>query len=537
MPSLLKKGTRQRIEASQTALFEGLSIAQRPYRGSSNSLCDEAIAIGLIGTAAELAISACLFEVLGQNGILRKSGGHYLTAAEALDKFKRLLSASVPGITPLVAGISKKKQHLGKLHNAAACLSVLFNARASGLHAGEGVSPDVLFHTSSQVIKFMKLLSQSSKWTPYLQNIPETSTSPKDGKLLVDELANLLYTSENPKDAAKTIKSIFLILPEITRDKPEWIDALQRVQVSPKAEDISVLVSALKSAKVGDLSKVSKGSEALPVKIVGRDDPTALSVAMGNFKKEYTCIYDQWRGEMASSNASLEKGILDTPHIHFTYTLSAVGLSSVGIPENEFSNGLPAHDIWAFIATALLYQGTVGPCFFLARKLKHTESGQLRALLLKAGKLNKKIEARLNDYWPLLQATAKETEIRSTSTLLSGLRQSVNVRSKKAEQLEVRLKEVQQKLPKEQSDFCDLIFDLYPIEDGTGPLLNCISTSQEKLKTYTTRLLRPVCEASKDRDDLTHLIKLLNDKTLGQIHTEARKAIRDIDFAYYGPKS
>ena len=67
------------------------------------------------------------------------------------------------------------------------------------------------------------------------------------------------------------------------------------------------------------------------------------------------------------------------------YGFSAIGIDGIGLPAEETSDGLPAHVLWPFIASALNYNGTKGPCFFLARSFSADAAGQLTALLKKAG--------------------------------------------------------------------------------------------------------------------------------------------------------
>lgn len=525
------------MEAAQVALYEGLSMTQRPTRFGENKLCGGAIEIGLIGTAAELSISACLYEVFGKTGILRKHDGFYLTASEALSRFKKLLASSIPGLTPLLSGVVDEQKHLEELIDAASCFSVLFTARATSLHAGDGTSHDVLVHACSQVVRFLKILSKGNKWSPYLQGIPEPYQPPKDSKVLVDELSRTLST-KNPTDVGKAIRSIFLVLPEISKDKPEWLEALGRVQVAPKQDDISILIKALKQSNVGDLSKVGKGVKALPVR-VENDNPNAFPVHLGNFKKEYTCVFDEWRGEIAAANSKLEQGILDLPHIQTVYRFSALGLSGLGIPEEDLEVGLSAHDLWPFMAAALNYQGTVGPCFFLARKLKQSETGQLKALLLKAGKLSKRLAKRSSDYLPLLEASTSGKPLRKRNNVFKELKESADAREEKLDILENKITQLAGELPKKAGNFLELTYASYAQADTTGELLENLTTpeSLEIIGEFSNRVFRSICEASKERDDLSGLVAVISTLALQQIHSEARKAIRDIDFSYYGPKA
>lgn len=288
MPRLLKNETDQRLIVSQRALTTAFAMLTTPKPVSYEPVgTDGAIEIGLIGIAADLAISACLYEVLGLSGITRKDTGFYLTASEALDLFHTTLDSKIPRLAALTQGISNPSAHLNKLDVACSGFPVIFTARASAVHGGAGVSHDVAFFAGKYVADFLITLAESTKWKPYLKQVPATPALPKERTLIAQELAALLSTGDKSK-AAAALAGIYLVLPELTKKEPEWLKTLQRVQVSPRSQDISVLVKSLQQASVGDLFKVGKGANATAAKIVDKTDyPDALPIYIEGMKKKF----------------------------------------------------------------------------------------------------------------------------------------------------------------------------------------------------------------------------------------------------------
>lgn len=84
MPRLLKLDTQRRLTACQATLTLAISLLSRPRTVAyEQGQADGAVEVGLIGVAADLAVSACLYEVFGNEGIVRKDSGFFLTASEA----------------------------------------------------------------------------------------------------------------------------------------------------------------------------------------------------------------------------------------------------------------------------------------------------------------------------------------------------------------------------------------------------------------------------------------------------------------------
>ena len=177
--------------------------------------------------------------------------------------------------------------------------------------------------------------------------------------------------------------------------------------MSPRRQDISVVIKSLQQASVGDLLKVGKGASAVATKI-DPTDPNALPIYVAGMKKKFETLLDSWTAYVGTANGQLDKSILSLPPIDALYVYAAAGIDGLGLPPEEIAAGLSAHTVWPFIATALHYSGTKGPCFFLVRALRMTEFGQMVALLKKAASRSKKIEKALKEYQPLFQAVSNK---------------------------------------------------------------------------------------------------------------------------------
>lgn len=538
MPRLLKNETDQRLIVSQRALTTAFAMLATPKPVSYEPVgTDGAIEIGLIGIAADLAISACLYEVLGVSGIIRKDTGFYLTASEALDSFRTTLDSKIPRLAALTQGVSNPSAHLKKLDAACGGFPVIFTARASAVHGGAGVSHDVAFFAGKSVADFLITLAESTKWKPYLKQVPATPALPKERALIAQELAALLSTGDKSKLAAALV-GIYLVLPELTKKEPEWLKTLQRVQVSPRSQDISVLVKSLQQASVGDLFKVGKGVNATAAKIVDKTaNPDALPIYIEGMKKKFDKLSDLWSGYIGNANGELDKGILSLPPIDSIYRFAATGIDSLGLPEEETTAGLSSHSLWPFVAGSLDYSGTKGPCFFLLRSLKSGEYGQLLKQLTTASERSNKLKKALVMYKPLLEAVANKKPVASGSALAKAFTVSAAVREKKRESVVDKLsargkaatgkrKAAYELLVAEIQNGDSLAAPLKLIRDGT------INLDSEKITT-----LRLLIDSANEREDLSALTRVLADNTLQAVSTSVRKALLEIDYLFFGPQS
>jgi hypothetical protein len=537
MPRLLKSETDQRLSVSQRALTTAFGMLSVPKPVSYEPVnTDGAIEMGLIGIAADLAVSACLYEVLGPSGIVRKESRFYLSAPEALGTFRATLSSKIPRLTVLTHGIPDASAHLKKLGDACSNFSVIFTARASAVHGGAGVSSDVAFAAGKSVSDFLLTLAESTKWKPYLKQVPAIPSLPKEKTLVAQELAALLATGDKSK-AAASLTGIYLVLPELTKSEPDWLKALQRIQVTPRTQDISVLIKSLQQANIGEMFKVGKGANATAVRIVDKSaNPEALPIYIEGMKKKFDKPSDAWSGYIGNANGELDKGILSLPPVDSIYRFAAIGIDGIGLPGEETENGLSSHSLWPFVASALEYSGTKGPCFFLLRSLNSGEIGQLMKHLKNAAAYSNKIKKSLVDYEPLFRAAAIAKPVDASSALAKSLAISVTARDKRRDSLaddffartkrsKGKIKAAHETLATEVQKSDSLASSVESIRNGT------IKFESDKIPA-----LRLLINAANEKEDLVALVAILADNSLQAVYTDARKAFMEIDYSFFGPQ-
>ena len=186
MPRLLKKDCIRLAEAS----IECLALAQLGV--SSFHRIDHKVNIvryapetGLIGSSIELIMSAVLIQAYDKKVIL-KDETRYKTATEILHDFRKLLSDRPANISFITNGIEDGEAHLDNLLKLTKRFQVVITSRANALHNGFGLNFDVLSVLFQEVSYFIDLISQSSNFHPYIQNIPKLIVLSKEKQLLID---------------------------------------------------------------------------------------------------------------------------------------------------------------------------------------------------------------------------------------------------------------------------------------------------------------------------------------------------------------
>jgi hypothetical protein len=531
MPRLLKLDTQRRLSACQANLTLAISLLSRPKTITfQQGPADGAVEVGMIGVAADLAVSAALYEVYGQEGIVRKTSGMFLTASEAVDDFRSMLGSTVPRLSTLTEGISDPTKHLLQLKDAVATFKVLSSARAAAVHGGAGTSYEVAFHAGKAVSDFLLLLSLSHKWKPYLHDVPLIPQLPKERTLLAQELAAAALAGDG---AALT--GIFLVLPELSPSEPEWLTSLERVHVTPKANDISILIKSLQQANVGELHKVGKGHAAIPT--IFKDAQNALPIYSAGYKKQFDNPVDTWQASIGIANSALNTGRLDLPTIGAIYNFTAMGMENIGLTADELNGGLAAHSLWPFVAASLDYQGTKGPCFFLIRRLKLGEQGQLLALLKKASKKSVKLKAELPTYEPLFSAVFDGKPVSGKLPLVERLTKAMHKRAAAREKLDsfIQLRALSA-ATKEARDLFDQVLTALKTSDTLTPFISAVAASTSLSPSEKIPVVRALLMAVTEKEDLRALPGVIANEDLKPNWTETRKTFQEIDFSLFGPQ-
>jgi len=535
MPRLLKAGTINRLEGALNALrlaLFGLAIPRCAELEMPTSA--RSAEIGLLGAAAELALSACIHEVKGESALV-KTDGRFLVAREILDLFRRVLRSGAPRLTVLTRGADDEGRYLSDLANATGPFPVLFSARASGLHVGAGVSHDVAVAAASDVHRFLTLLARADRWQPYLREIPAVPPMPRERVLIAQDLARTLLEDKDGKDMKRQLQSIFLVLPELVEDTPEWLGALDRVQVTPRQNDLTILLRSLRGAKTGDLLKVGKGSKGIATRVENRNQ-NALPVRIERFKSTATSLEDRFQVDITEANTYLDQGRLRLPPIRSIYEYFAIGLEHLGLVDETERSGLTGHEAWPMVASALNYTGTPGPVFFIAQFTRNLEIGQMIALLSKAAKLNTHLKNRVDDYTQLLVAIAR-SERKFTGTVYEELTNALNERMTCRTKLEEKLKNRFKRMGVLQ-DFAEGFLNELDTSDDLGPLIETVLKKmvleeRDNLDKAAMPTLRDLINATTEQEEVFSLLHVLEDQACSAVYTEVRKAIRVLDFSMH----
>jgi len=443
---------------------------------------------------------------------------------------RRALRERPARIATLVAGVEDPGRHLDSLLSSTNGFSALSTARAGGLHAGSMYTRAVVCHAGQQVGEFLKLLARSRKWAPYLQNVPEVEPMPEKDLVLASELARL--TSGSPTQVANAASSIFLILPELCSDEPEWLAALQRVSVSPRKRDLSILLSSLEAAHVGEVVKAAKGARALPVRIVGEDGTLTTSIA--NLKKSLNDPFARWRAQIGAANGCLnEKGYLALPPIESVYEYFALGLEHMGFPPGEIDSGLTAPDIWPFIAAALSYQGTAGPCFFLVRHLRLGEYSQLLSIMGRASAGRVKLTRVLPEYSAAFGSILNPGgSSGGNCAALPDLAELARRRLSESEDVIDRVIERAETWSDRDSglmnDVLDALEDPLSLEPALVGLIGL--ANEPNPPSCLVGVGRSLMHSATKAEDLAPMLELAGTPACESLQTDMRKAMREIDY-------
>lgn len=533
MPRLLKREAVRLFESSIECVNLALMGLGLPSRILLREYAGQyAGHIGLIGASVELAMSGCLVQAFGSKTLLLESG-HFKSGRAILDDFRKMLKNPVPRTAFLTQGVQNQESHRQNLYQATLRFGALITARAGGFHAGRGPTRDVCVAMARDVIDFLGLLSASARMRSYIQYIPNAPEVVKDRQIILEDLARrLIATSDSPEQAG-LLSAIYLVLPEIPENEPDWLNAIERITVAPKERDLSYLLSILERSNVGSLLKVSgtHGTGAVPV-VVNPTHDNALPIQPQFLRRSFTNAADQFHSDVASSNGRLDSGFLDVPPIIFVNEIFVFGFRGIGI-EPDVEHLFTAQQMWPFVLSSLSVNGTEGPLWFLVRRTD--DLNQLRGYIEKAVRLAPRmVRNRKNDFLKGVQAI--QTGIQLQSEFPDILRDAATAEESRENLMNVvvRNQGTVKQLPDTAKGVVDRISNG---DESLTPLLVALVKDEIALpdiaaKKYWTRILS---ESATDEDDLPGLLTVLRNPELAQAHTAVRKAFRRIDFLSNGP--
>lgn len=535
MPMYLKRDAIRFFEASVSAISMAVTALGMPRRYEfREEAAENAISIGLAGVAAELSMSAVIVQAQGENA-LKFPTGFYKTGSHIVDDFKKLVESQVPKMMFLTQGVKEPSTQIANILEMTSKLKLIIKLRAGGLHAGRGPSTDVSIACVNDVIAFIRLLGASSRIKSYIETLPKPIAIAKSYDLIIDELIQKVMRSNTDSEKVSSLASVYLVIPELPDDEPEWFPAFERALITLQENDISFLLDTLKKSRYGSLIKVSKGKESIPV-TVQKGNINALPIEPQYLKRSFRDIKDRLYADIGTANGRLDQKQFDAPPIESVYEMFAFPYHVIGITDNE-EEQLSAVDTWPLIAASLSYTGTLGPYWYFVRKT--SDLGQLESYINKAAKYaGKTLKNGIKEFKPYIEKFRKGSPLSKNDKEISEMLTEYEESSEKKKKLiELAKKYIgKQKEPCQEmrNDFIKLLNE----EIHVGDLLIKLAEKSydfqtEECRKYWARIL---CECATELDDLQGLYAVISDSELSPAYTAVRKAFRMIDFINYGPK-
>jgi len=532
MPTFLRQDAIRLFEAGVGALnlsLIGLGIPRQgpPARVQTSRYAAE---LGLLGVAAELAISAAYVQAAGP-GALRTSDTQYKTARQVLDDFRSLLATPPPSLDFLTKGVADPAVHRAALAGYCRRLRLVTTQRAGAVHDGRGLSRDVCLSIARQVSSLYQLLARSERIRPYVSNVPVPPETIVEPVVLVEDLRAQLDAAKDVRTQAGILASLFLVLPEVPEIMPDWLDAFDRATVAPKRNDVALLLKTMEAAIPASLRRTKRSGGAIPV-VISPGDPNALPIELQYLRTEFTRTPDRFYADVGNANGRLKDGILDCPPSDFVKELFYVGLEEAGLTIP--SEGLGPHEAWPFVAASLAVQGTPGPFWFLVRRC--SDISQLRTQLERAGEIGPPaLRTNLRACEDGIESLLANRPARRTG-LLGALAREVELSTSRRDALVRAVQKAHGTKRELPADLAGAIEAVATEGAPLGPVLLHIleqaTTLGQETLTYWPRIL---CEAAFQEEDVAAVLAVQRSKACKAANTEARKAIRRIDYFRFGP--
>jgi len=530
MPRFLSNSAIRLLEASQESLALALHCLAIPNRGNLRvEVARYSPAIGLIGAAAEQALAAIIVQVRGDEA-LATSPTQYKSARQILSDMRDLLRAPIPASSFLTAGVDNPAQHRETILQASEGFSVLFTYRATGLHAGLGVSRTVTLKQAFKVYDFLELLTKSTRIRPYMDRLPIPPDEIIDQNVLIDDLIQKFQSNDAMTERVNALRSLFLILPEVPQEAPEWLEAFDRSVVSPRPADITLLLETLQHAAPMRFRRINADGQALPV-VVRPNDPNALPIALQDMRQAFGHAREQFGADVGNANGRLDQGNLDLPPESFLLDLCLQGPEQ--LRETLQRQTLTGQEVWPFVATALSQQGTERPYWFLVSMVD--DIGQLIGQLRRAVAVSRQdqFKERCNAAIRALDAKRQERTL-APATEIATFTVAQAAAAEAARDNIPDLMDRNDGTVREASlETIPPLAAFYAGEFTAGQAFPAVYGSDNPAsKKYWTRQL---LIAATDAGDRSMLITALRDPEFANLKTDARKALRLVDILTFGP--
>jgi hypothetical protein len=339
--------------------------------------------MGLLGSSVELLSKACLVEAKGIQSMYLDNAedkGVFKYANSVLEELKKDIKSKGAEYTNILNSLNQDEQN--EFDMLLSKFKTMQTYRANGLHGGIGNSKDIANICADYVYKYLLLLQKTKKFKAYIKNIPLPIQNVVDREAILEDIIGRLNKKQG--DTLENLKSMYIVLPYIPEIEPEWIKALEESNVITKRYDLSYLAKTLTDSHGIYFAKNRDGNTRLGVKY-DKDNPYALSVAIQDVRRELTSYRDKFYNNSVNSNSWIGQNKLDLPSYEIILQYFCIDFEKEGILNND--EKLTAQVIWPYVVSAISYQGTQAPIWFLIDKCN--ELDKLVSILKKQVEISK----------------------------------------------------------------------------------------------------------------------------------------------------
>ena len=531
MPRLLKKDAIRLAEAS----IESLALAQVGVSSfhridHRENIVRFAPETGLIGTSIEMIMSSILIQAFDKSVVI-KTGTRYKTAAEILSDFRNLLRQRPASLGFLTNGIDNKSAHLDQILNLTSRFRIIITSRASAFHNGVGLNFDVISALFQEVSLFISLISKSSNYKPYITHIPRMIVLNKEKSLVIEEIYHQIRQNTSIENQQANIASLFLLLPEIPQNLPQWIDEYESFNIAPKENDIVNLIDSLEQANPITIRRIRGGANTQPVRI-DNNNPNAIPVQAQFLRGQFTQFKDQFFADSATANGRLANNQLDLPPTTSVCRCFCIGLTKLSVLNDERTS-LTAHEAWPTIAAALRVpsNGITFPVWNIVRKTNDLR--QLRAILLRTRQFgNRPFGNNIDNFIQGLNCIINDNNLDKQNQFYSNSFSEYNKLNAKYNQFNLQSAKASYNLSVSHKNLAD------QFEDGSINLeqLGKSIIDDQDLPIQTRRYwMTKVSEASNELDVLPFLFRIYENKDFAVCKTQIKKCMRALDLVSFGP--
>ncbi|HCC06807.1 MAG TPA: hypothetical protein DEP72_01390 [Clostridiales bacterium] len=540
MPRVLKKDTLTLIEGSLETYTLALYGLYVPYtRQRRNIESKYGPIMGLLGATVELLAKACLVQAKDVTHMYKNNNinsGVYKFGTEVIEELKQGIKNLDESFDFIWKDKSNQVEYRAILIEYLSKFKLVQELRAKGLHAGIGVSKDIVSSIINDIYDFMRLLSSSKRLGAYLKNLSQPEATVKDRLAILEDLSRRLAQATDIDRKTDCLRAMYLVLPYVPEKKPEWIDSFEQLAVaSPNEQDVSYLVKTLTEAHSIYLLKQRGGKEGVPVKI-DNNDPNAVPMSVQYLKRKLSELPDKFHQDVLSANTRFDEKRMDLPLGDFILDIYIAGIENTGILIEE-TDKLTAQQVWPFVASAISAQGNPRPYWFIIRRCD--ELDKLKSMLINA--------KSFGNAWYVKQV---DDVVRGIDSIINQIPIANDIDRKKKTIKEIRAG--YEGFIKNEEDMQECLLpnniNKYKLSDQAANtireyIVNGISAGVALDRILTQRnpgdgdksIARKLMSVSYKYEDRIGLIAVMSKDTLSGYVSHARKTMYYSDYIKFGP--